>query len=167
MYIILCMLTLNTLKRQSNKIFYLRFFHRWTPPKPLNHYLKTFPICLWIRGDVCNFLLTLLNYSWQRVDTHIMFNTESRDSPHHYSWESLFVRIICINSRLSLNTERWYSPYCLIWRVTTHPASFIVGSHCSFENFEGLPLPLKVHLSKKWTKYVQCRALLTNNIFKE
>jgi hypothetical protein len=32
------------LKGQSNEIFYLRFFHRWTAPKPLTRYLKTFRI---------------------------------------------------------------------------------------------------------------------------
>ncbi len=33
-----------TLKGQSNEIFYLQFFHRWTAPKPLTRYLKTFRI---------------------------------------------------------------------------------------------------------------------------
>ncbi len=33
-----------SLKGQSNEIFYLRFFHRWTSPKPLTRYLKTFRI---------------------------------------------------------------------------------------------------------------------------
>jgi hypothetical protein len=37
-------LTQKCLKGQSNEIFYLRFFHRWTDPKPLTRYLKTFRI---------------------------------------------------------------------------------------------------------------------------
>ncbi len=53
--------------------------------------------------------------------------------------------------RLFFNTESRYSPYCLIWRVTT--PHIVKGSHCGrlrviFKNFEGLPLPLK----RQWRK---------------
>jgi hypothetical protein len=49
----------------------------------------------------------------------VTFTMESCFSLHHFSGESLFVRIICINSYLSFNTESRYSPYCLLWGVTT------------------------------------------------
>jgi hypothetical protein len=49
-----------TLKEQSNEIFYLRFFHWWTPLKPLTRFLKTFRIWLRIQWDIHDFLLTLL-----------------------------------------------------------------------------------------------------------
>jgi hypothetical protein len=45
------MVMVASLKGQSNGIFYIRFFHRWTPPKPITRYLKTFRIWLRIRGD--------------------------------------------------------------------------------------------------------------------
>jgi hypothetical protein len=50
------------LKGQSNEICYLRLFHRWTRPKPLTRYLKTFQIWLRIRRDIQEFLLTLRYY---------------------------------------------------------------------------------------------------------
>ncbi len=57
------------LKGQSNEIFYLWFFQRWTPPKPLTRYLKTFQIWPQIWRDICDFWSTLHQYLWQRVDT--------------------------------------------------------------------------------------------------
>jgi hypothetical protein len=45
------------LKGQSIKII-----HRWTPPKPLTQYLKTFLIWLRIQWDICDFWLTLRHY---------------------------------------------------------------------------------------------------------
>ncbi len=35
--------------------FYLRFFHRWTSPKPLTQFLKAFRIKLRIRGYIRDF----------------------------------------------------------------------------------------------------------------
>jgi hypothetical protein len=49
----------NTLKGTVQRDFYLQFFHRWTPPKPITWYVKTLLIWLQIRGDICNFWLTL------------------------------------------------------------------------------------------------------------
>jgi hypothetical protein len=49
----------------------------------------------------------------------ILFTTESCDFPHRFRRGSLFVRITCINSRLSFYTESRYSPYCTLRRVTT------------------------------------------------
>ncbi len=49
----------NLLKGQSIEIFYLRFFHKWTPPKPITRYLKTFWMWLRIPGDIRDFWLTL------------------------------------------------------------------------------------------------------------
>ncbi len=84
---------------------------------------------------------------------------ESCNSPHHYSVESPFVRIICINSGLSINMESQYSLCQLIWRVTT-PPSLIMGSHCwqqgdIFKNYKGLLIPFKGQWSNKWTTHVQ------------
>ncbi len=47
------------LKGQSNEIFYLQFFHWWTPLKPLTRFLKTFRVWLGIRWDIHDFLLSL------------------------------------------------------------------------------------------------------------
>ncbi len=135
------------LKGQSNEIFYLHFFHRWTSPKPLTRYLKTFRIQLRIRGDIRDFLLTLRYYLQRRVILPVLFNTQSCDSPVHYSGESLFVRIIRINTRLSFNTESRYSPYCLLCRVLTprivYSEESLLIEESYFKNSEGLPLPLK------------------------
>jgi hypothetical protein len=76
----------------------------------------------------------------------VLFIMESCDSLYRFSEESLFVRIICINSCLSFNTESWY--LCIVYYgESLLPASFIAESHCSrrviFKNIEGLALPLK------------------------
>jgi hypothetical protein len=92
---------------------------------------------------------------------------ESCDSLHHFSGESLFVRIICINSRLLINTESRYSLYSLLRRATT-PCLIHSGSRCwqwrvIYKNIEGLPFPFKGQWSKK---DYPSRVLLTKNIFK-
>jgi hypothetical protein len=94
--------------------------------------------------------------------------TESCDSPHRFSGESLFVRIICINSRLSFNT-RVDTPRIVYYGESLLPVSFIAGSHCwqwrvIFKNIEGLPLPLKGQWSKKWTTLVPLEYLKTTFI---
>jgi hypothetical protein len=91
----------------------------------------------------------------------ILFTTASCDSPHHFSGESLFVRIICINSRLSFNgTVSRYSLYLVYYGEYLLPVSFIAESHCYqrrviFNNIEGLPYSLKGQWSKKWTIHVE------------
>jgi hypothetical protein len=89
------------------RFFTSAFFHGWTPPKPLTHYLKPFLIWLWIWWDIHNFWLALRYYSIysRKLISPVSF---TRDSPHRFSGESRFVRIICKNSRLSFNTESWY-----------------------------------------------------------
>ncbi len=123
-------------------------------PKPLTRYWKTFQIWLRIRWDVRDFWLTLRYFYSRESILPILFTTESCASPHRYSGESLFVRIMCINSRLSFKAESRYFPYCLLQRVTTprliYSAGVTVDSRVIFENNEGLPLPLKGRWRKKW-----------------
>ncbi len=98
------------LKERSDEIFYLRFFHKWTPHKPLTRYLKTFRIGIWTHWDILIFdRLSAIIDSGESI-LPMKFTTESCNSPHRLSRESLFIRIICINSRLSFTTESHYSP---------------------------------------------------------
>jgi hypothetical protein len=102
--------------------FLTPIFHRWTPPKPLTQYFKTFPIWLQIRGDTYLYLRFF-------IDSPLLFRTESQYFSYCLiqrvatlrinSGELLFVIIICMNSHPSFNTESQYSLYCLILRVTT------------------------------------------------
>ncbi len=90
--------------------------------------------------------LSAIIYSGESI-LPILFNTESCNSPYHYSRESLFVRIICINSCLSFSTDSRYSRIVYLGESLL-PALFIEGSHCwqqrvIFKNFEGICLPSK------------------------
>jgi hypothetical protein len=91
------------LKRQSNEIFHFRFFHRWTPPKWLTWYLKTFRIWPWKVEIIFAIFdrLSAIIYSGESI-LPVVFNTENCNFPHYYGGESLFVRIICINLACSL-----------------------------------------------------------------
>jgi hypothetical protein len=77
----------------------------------------------------------------------ILFTTESCDSPHHFSRESPFVSIICLNSRLSFNTESQYFSYCLLQRVTTphliYSGESLLTAESYFQKLWRIPLPLK------------------------
>ncbi len=92
---------------------------------------------------------------------------ENCSSPHHYGGESLFVRIICKNSHLSFNTESWYSPHSLIWRVTTSHIFYSVQSlltaECYFQKIWRTPPSFKGTMQQKMN--YACRALLTKNIW--
>ncbi len=65
----------------------------------------------------------------------VFFNIESSNSLYHCSGESLFVRIIFINSHLSFNTESRYSLYCLLQRVTTPCICYSEESLLAAENY--------------------------------
>ncbi len=99
----------------------------------------------------------------------VLFNTESCDSPHNFSWVSLFVRIICMYSRLSFKAETWYSPYFLLQRVTTPRIVYSGESLLTAESyFQKLwrTHPFFKGTMKQEMIYAR-RALLNKNILKE
>jgi hypothetical protein len=104
---------------QSNEIFYLRFFTDGLLPSPLLDIKTFFAFGLEFEEIFAVFdWLSAIIYSGESI-LPILLNMESCDSPYHYSEESLFIRIICINSRLSFNTKSRYSLFFLMRRVTT------------------------------------------------
>jgi hypothetical protein len=156
-----------TLKGQSKEIFTSDFFNDGLLSSPLIGYLKTFRIWLRIRWDIRGFCwLSAVIYSGELI-LLVLFTTESCNSPHHFGGESPFVSIICINSRLSFNTESRYSRYCLLRRVTTPRHIYSWESLLTAEFFSKTlnPRPLK----EQWTKKMDypCRVLLTKSISKE
>jgi hypothetical protein len=90
--------------------------------------------------DVSHLASNSLRYPKFFIDSVLLFIAESRcypysllrrvcDSPHRFNGESLFVRIICINSHLSFNTRSRY-PRIVYYGESLLPASLIAGSHC-------------------------------------
>jgi hypothetical protein len=156
------------LKGQSNEIFYLWFFHWWTPLKPLTRFLKTFRIWLRIQWDIHDIWMTLrcnIYCSGESIFP-VLFTTESCDSPHHFGGESPFVSIICIKSRLSFNTESQYSPDWLLRRVTTphliYSGESLLTAESYCQKIWRTPPSFKGTVKQKMD--YPCRVLLTKNI---
>jgi hypothetical protein len=89
----------------------------------------------------------------------VFFTMESCDSLHHFGGESPFVSIICINSRLSFNTESQYSPYWLLRRVTTplliYSGESLLTVESYFQKLRGIPSSFKGTMKQKWTIHVE------------
>jgi hypothetical protein len=112
--------------------------------------------------------LSAIIYSGESI-LPVLFTTESCDSPYHFSGETLFVRIICINSRMSFNTESRYSPYCLLQRVATprliYSGESLLTAESYFQKLWRTSPSFKGTI--KQTMDYPYRVLLTKNIWKE
>ncbi len=122
---------IGNLKGQSNEIFYLRFFHRWTSPKPLTRYLKIFS----------NLASNSRRYSRFLIDSPLLLIAESQYSPYCFIRRVVTLRFIIAESHYLLELSASATLACrLIRRVDTPrivyygesllPASFIAESHC-------------------------------------
>jgi hypothetical protein len=80
------------LKRQSNEIYYLHFFHRWTPPQ------ASFLIFI----DFSNLAPNLMRYSQFLIDSPILFIAESRYSRYCLLWRVEILRITLVRSHYLL-----------------------------------------------------------------
>jgi hypothetical protein len=121
-----------------------------------------------IFNDFSNLASNSVRYSRFLIDSPQYFIVESPHSPYCLPWRVVTLRIILAGSHHLLALSAQTLAYRLMRRVNTPrtdyygesllPASFTAGSHCwqlrvIYENFEGLPLPLKGQWSKKWTIY--------------
>ncbi len=124
------------LKGQSNEIFYLRNLSQMDSSQDSYLLFKDFSNLASKFDEILAIFDWLSDIIYSRESRlPILFTAKSWDAPHRYSWESLFVRIICINSRKSDNTERRFSPYCLLWRVTTPRLIYSGESLLTAESF--------------------------------
>ncbi len=120
--------------------------------------------------DFSNLASNSVRYSRFLIDSPQYFIPESSYSPYCLLRRVVTLRIILAGSHHLLALSAQTLTCHLIRRVNTPridyygesllPVSFTAGSHCwqrrvIFENFEGLPLPLKGQWSKKWTIHVE------------
>ncbi len=132
--------------------------------------------------EFSNFASNSVRYSRFLIDSPQYFIAESPYSPYCLLRRDVTLRIILPGSHHLLALSAQTLTCRLIRRVNTPrinyygesllPASFTAGSHCwqrrvIFENFEGLPLPLKGQWSKKWTIHVEYCSQRTFQISKE
>ncbi len=91
--------------------------------------------------------------------TPMLFTMESCDSPHHFGGESPFVSNICINFRMSFDTESQYSPYWLLRRVTSprliYSRESLLTAESYFQKLWRTPPSFKGTMKKKWTIHVE------------
>jgi hypothetical protein len=121
-------------------------------------------------NDFSNLASNSVRYSRFLIDSPQYFTAESPYSPYCLLRRVVTLRIILAGSHHLLALYAQTLTCRLIQRVNTPcidyygesllPASFTAGSHCRqrrviFENFEGLPLPLKGQWSKNWTIHVE------------